>query len=99
MKKLLAIVLMSSAAGAWAAEPPANYSTSCFACHSTGAAQAPKSHDVAAWEPRMAKGMPALIESVKNGLNGMPPTGLCTTCTDEEYTALIEFMAAPAPSN
>ena len=95
MKKLFAAVLMFSAFGAQA-EPPAKYQTSCFACHSTGAAGAPKTHDVAAWEPRVAKGMPAMVQAVKDGLNGMPPTGLCADCTDEEYMALIEFMAAPA---
>jgi cytochrome c5 len=98
MKKLFAVVLMSSAISAWADAPPAQYQASCFACHSTGAAGAPKAHDEAAWQPRMAKGMPALIASVKNGLNAMPPTGLCATCTDEEYTALIEFMASPLPA-
>ncbi|MCP4840569.1 MAG: cytochrome c5 family protein, partial [Halieaceae bacterium] len=50
-----------------------------------------------AWAPRMAKGMPALVQSVKDGLNGMPPTGLCADCTDEEYEELIVFMASPAP--
>jgi cytochrome c5 len=40
--------------------------------------------------------MPALILSVRNGLGAMPPTGLCADCTDEEYTAMIEYMAAPA---
>ena len=49
--------------------------------------------------PRMEKGMPALVESVKKGMNAMPPTGMCSTCTDEDYAALIEFMAAPAPTN
>jgi cytochrome c5 len=44
----------------------------------------------------MAKGMPALLESVKKGINAMPPTGMCAGCTDADYTALIEFMAAPA---
>lgn len=96
MRKLFAVMLMCSAAGAMADDAPAKYQQSCFACHSTGAAGAPKTHDVAAWEPRMAKGMPALVDSVKKGLNGMPPTGLCADCTDEEYTALIEYMAAPA---
>ncbi len=95
MKKLFAAVLMCSALGAHA-EPPAKYQSSCFACHSMGAAGAPKTHDVAAWEPRMAKGMEAMVASVKNGLNGMPPTGLCADCTDEEYAALIKFMAEPA---
>jgi cytochrome c5 len=97
MKKLFAAVLVCSAAGALADPVPAQYQTSCFACHSTGAAGAPITHDAAAWEPRMAKGMPALLDSVKKGLNAMPSTGLCASCTDEEYTALIEFMAAPAP--
>lgn len=99
MKKLFAVILMSSAVGVLADAAPEQYQKACFACHSTGAAGAPKSHDVAAWEPRMAKGMPALVESVKKGLNAMPPTGLCATCTDAEYTALIEFMVAPAPAN
>ena len=98
MKKMFAAVLMCSALGAQAEPAPAKYQASCFACHSTGAAGAPKTHDVAAWESRMAKGMPALVGAVKSGLNGMPPTGLCADCTDEEYAALIEFMAAPAPA-
>ncbi len=96
MKKLFAAMLMSAAATTWAADAPPKYQTSCFACHSTGAAGAPKTGDVAAWEGRMAKGMDAMVASVKKGLNGMPPTGLCADCTDEEYMALIEYMAAPA---
>ena len=99
MKKLFAAILMSSAVCAQADVAPAQYQTSCSVCHSSGAAGAPKTHDQAAWEPRMAKGMPALVESVKKGLNAMPPAGMCATCTDEEYTALIEFMVAPAPTN
>lgn len=79
MKKLFAVILMSITVGAMADAAPAQYQTSCFACHSTGAAGAPKSHDEAAWQPRMAKGMPALVEAVKKGMNAMPPTGLCAS--------------------
>jgi cytochrome c5 len=99
MKKLFAAILMCSAVGVLADPVQDKYQRSCFACHSTGAAGAPKTHDTAAWEPRMAKGMPELVLAVKNGFNAMPPTGLCADCTDEEYTAMIEFMAAPAPAN
>jgi cytochrome c5 len=99
MKKLFAVFLMSCAVGALADAAPAQYQTTCFACHSTGAAGAPKTHDQAAWQPRIAKGMPALLESVKKGFNAMPPTGLCANCTDADYTALIEFMSSPAPTN
>jgi cytochrome c5 len=97
MKKLFAVVVLGFFASSFsAADAPAKYGTTCFACHSTGAANAPKTGDAAAWEPRMSKGMDALVASVKGGMNAMPPTGLCSDCSDEEYKALIEYMAAPA---
>ena len=49
MKNLFAAMLMSFAVGAMADGAPPQYQTACFACHSTGAAGAPKAHDVAAW--------------------------------------------------
>jgi cytochrome c5 len=42
----------------------------------------------------MAKGMEVLVASVRNGLNAMPPGGLCNSCSDEDYAALITYMAA-----
>ena len=96
MKRIFAVVLICFTAGAVAEPAPAKYQSTCFACHSTGAAGAPKTGDVEAWKPRLAKGTEVLVASVKTGLNGMPPTGLCADCTDEEYAALIEYMAAPA---
>jgi cytochrome c5 len=41
----------------------------------------------------MEKGMEALVASVRNGLNAMPPGGLCNSCSDEDYAALITYMA------
>lgn len=96
MKKLIAVAALTFSASALAAEPPASYQSSCFACHFSGAAGAPKTGDVAAWEPRLAKGMDALVASVRNGMGAMPPTGLCASCSDDDYKALIDFMAAPA---
>ena len=97
MKKVFAVVLMLTAAGAWAADPDMKkYTASCKVCHDSGAANAPKTGDAAAWEPRMAKGMDALVQSVSGGLNAMPPKGMCYECTDEDYKALIEYMAKPA---
>ena len=69
------------------------YNRSCAACHVSGVAGAPKSHDVAAWEARMSKGMDALVASVKNGLNAMPPKGTCGDCSDEELMAAIKEMS------
>lgn len=90
------MLIVAGAAAPGLAEPNMDkYAKSCAMCHVSGAAGAPKTHDVAAWEPRMAKGMEVLVASVKNGLNAMPPTGLCADCTDEEYAALITYMASP----
>jgi len=60
-----------------------------------GAAGAPKTGDAGAWEARLkAKGMEGLVASVRNGLNAMPPGGLCNSCSDEDHVALISYMAA-----
>lgn len=68
------------------------YNKSCIACHSSGAAGAPKTGDAAAWAPRLAKGMDKLVASAKTGINAMPPKGMCMDCTDAEFKALIQFM-------
>lgn len=68
------------------------YSSKCIACHMSGAAGAPKLGDAAAWAPRVEKGMDAMLASVKNGLNGMPPMGICMDCSDGELTAAIQHI-------
>ncbi|WP_440054417.1 c-type cytochrome [Pseudoalteromonas sp. T1lg65] len=66
------------------------YQAACFACHGTGALGAPKTADD--WAPRIAKGMDVLLDHAINGFNAMPPRGTCTTCSDEEISAAIDFM-------
>jgi cytochrome c5 len=70
------------------------YQMSCFACHGTGAAGAPILGDAESWAPRMAKGMDAVMANVVNGVNAMPPKGLCFTCTDEDLAALVGYMSS-----
>ncbi|MBK6509530.1 MAG: cytochrome c5 family protein [Haliea sp.] len=72
------------------------YNTACMACHSTGAAGAPKVGDATAWAARIAKGTDALYAS---GVNGVPGTGMmakggCVACSDEEIHAAVDFMVA-----
>ena len=72
------------------------YNTACIACHSTGAAGAPKLGDIAGWGPRIAKGTDALYAS---GVNGVPGTGMvakggCVNCSDEEIRAAVDHMIA-----
>jgi len=85
----------ASAAPAAAAGPrsgDAVYNASCLACHSTGAAGAPKLGDSAAWGARAAKGMDLLLSNAINGISAMPPKGTCAACSDDELKAAIEYM-------
>lgn len=69
------------------------YLRSCRSCHTVAATGSPLTGDKAAWAPRMAKGMDAMIGSVINGFGGMPPLGLCMHCSADQFEALIRFMA------
>lgn len=83
-------------AAASKSEPTAienKYNQSCFACHGTGAAGAPRKGDAEAWKPRIAQGMDVMLEHTKKGYKAMPPKGMCFDCTDEEYVDLIKFMS------
>jgi cytochrome c5 len=88
----LALVMGFSAA-VIADEVADRYAKTCAVCHASGAAGAPKTGVAADWEPRVAKGMDAMVASVENGLNAMPPKGMCFDCSADDYKALIEYMA------
>jgi cytochrome c5 len=68
------------------------YSAACAACHDTGAAGAPKNGDVAAWSPRIEKGMETLVTHAINGFNAMPAKGGCSSCSDEEIEVAVQLM-------
>jgi cytochrome c5 len=73
------------------------YSRYCFACHAAGVAGAPLFGDAAQWEPRIAKGMDALLQSSINGVPPlMPPKGTCMDCTEAELGAAVEYMVEAA---
>lgn len=68
------------------------YDATCVACHVMGVAGAPKVGDKAAWTPRIAKGNDALIASVINGLNAMPPRAGNPKLTDADIQQAVAFM-------
>lgn len=68
------------------------FQASCFACHGTGAAGAPKFGDAGAWGPRAAKGMETLVTHAMQGFNAMPPKGGCAACSDEEISNAVQYM-------
>lgn len=74
------------------ADGQATYQASCQACHATGAANAPKLGDKAAWAPRIALGIDSLLATSIKGKNAMPPRGACASCSDDDLKAAIEYM-------
>ena len=87
------------------------YDASCVACHSTGAAGAPKLGDAAAWAPRVKSGAPALYTSAIKGKGAMPAKGGNPSLSDADVRAAVNYMisqsegpkgaaakAAPAPA-
>jgi len=72
-----------------------DYRSACFACHDAGVAGAPRLGDAAAWSPRIAKGVEALLGSVKNGKGAMPPRG-GTTLSDDQLRNVVAFMVSKA---
>jgi cytochrome c5 len=84
------LVMVSGAASA--RDGKEVYDSKCMACHTSGIANAPKLGDKAAWAPLAAKGMDALLATVKSGKNAMPPMGTCGDCTDDELKAAIQYM-------
>ena len=68
------------------------YNTICMACHVAGLAGAPKTGDKAAWAPRIATGLEALLKSAINGKNAMPPRGGGADLSDDEIKAAVEYL-------
>ena len=66
------------------------YNASCNACHGAGVAGAPK--PVMGFCSRIAQGEATLVKHAIEGLNAMPPKGMCMTCSDDEIKAAVEFM-------
>ena len=64
----------------------------CNACHATGALNAPKIGEAAAWTPRMGGGLDGLVQSAIAGKGAMPPRGGAAALSDEEIRAAVVHM-------
>lgn len=90
---ILSLLVLALPVTAGAVTIEQRYTQSCAPCHAAGVMNAPKTHDRAAWAPRLKQGDAALLTHIKSGYKMMPAKGLCSDCTDAEYKALIKFMS------
>ena len=85
----------TAAAGAGAGAGEALFKQTCSTCHATGVAGAPKFGDKAAWAPRIAQGIPVLVQHAISGKGAMPPRG-GSSASDAEMKAAVEYMVNAA---
>jgi cytochrome c5 len=84
--------MSAGAEGVAAAQTPDKmYAAACQACHTTGAAGAPKLGDAAAWSERAGKGIAALVSSAVNGIGAMPARG-GSQLNDDQIQAVVEYI-------
>lgn len=72
------------------------YDTSCFVCHGSGIAGAPKIGDKETWGKRLGAGMDTVVKHAINGYAGengvMPPKGGNLTLSDEDVKNAVHYM-------
>jgi len=55
-------------------------------------AGAPRFGDRLSWGERANEDLDHLVETVTNGLGGMPPMGMCMDCSQEELSDAVQYM-------
>jgi cytochrome c5 len=68
----------------------------CSACHASGALNAPKMGDAAAWSAIIKEGHAHLTENAIKGIRAMPPRGGNPQLTDAEIARAVAYMANQA---
>ncbi len=72
------------------------YKSTCFACHGTGIANAPKFGDKAAWDPYIKTGMDAMVKVAMQGKPPMPPKGGAANASEDDIRAAVQYMVDAA---
>lgn len=75
------------------------YDAVCMACHGTGALNAPKVGDKAAWAKLIKEGLPRLTQEAIKGVKQMPPRGGNPDLSDIEIARAIVHMANQSGGN
>ncbi len=82
---------MVAAADSAPKTPDQLYQSACLACHTTGAAGAPKIGDSAAWAARIGKGVDTLVSSAIAGIGAMPARG-GSQYDDDQIRSAVEYI-------
>lgn len=76
-----------------ARDPSDIYSGTCATCHNAGVAGAPVLGNAEQWGSLLEqRGIDDIYANAINGIGGMPAMGLCTTCSEDEIRATVDYM-------
>lgn len=92
LKLLPAVFLMVIFSNVGNAGGMETYVTFCSACHTPGMVGAPRLGDKVAWASRIASGVDTLVASASVGKGFMPPKGNCSSCSEADLKAAIEYI-------
>lgn len=99
IKPVAEITVSAAGAGGGARTGEEIVKGACAACHTTGAAGAPKVGDKAAWSARLGAGLNGLLQSAIKGKGAMPPKGGSTDLSEYEMARAVVYMANQSGGN
>lgn len=67
----------------------------CTQCHADPSSNAPLIGNTEQWSDILQQDKEEILKNIYLGKNGMPPLGYCSSCTEEDFIALIQLMAGP----
>ena len=65
----------------------------CLQCHTNPDTNAPQMGNKDDWKETIKKGPKQLLINTIVGMQGMPPLGYCSACTEQDFKVLIELMS------
>ncbi len=65
----------------------------CVQCHARPGVGAPIMGVARDWQGAVKRGEDALLINVVHGTGGMPPLGYCSACSEQDFRAMIRFLA------
>lgn len=92
----LLIAGLLAAGAAHAADGAKVYTSTCIACHGSGAMGAPKFGNKAAWAPRIKQGKATLYAHALHGYKMMPAKGGNPSLSDADVKAAVDYMVQHA---
>jgi cytochrome c5 len=68
------------------------WTNNCLQCHASAGTTAPQIGISDDWVAIKAKGEEAILANIVHGIDGMPPLGYCSACTEEDFRQLLRMM-------